>query len=657
MLCHLCETFLINVLHQDLTAWRRVEKGWFTFKHGDYATVKAAAEAGCELCALFNRVRAQNISNYEELNEKWHVQAASIDVKHEYDLISTGRKTPDLEPRSRWTFQLLTVTPEMSWIPFEIFKPKNVDSSCGENAATSFDWPLAVSARSDAAEAVALARNWVDRCLGGHPSCVRPERASLPTRVIEVGFPNGVPTPRLRVTHGRLGRYVTLSHCWGTGNRLTLTKRNLHAFQQAIAFEDLPRTFQDAIRLTISLGDDVADWRHESGAMCAVFVNALFSVSALAATDSHSGMLHARILPQTSVQVGDVQVGIRSRLDGLREAMRRSRLGSRAWCFQEYLLPRAILHVGANQMYWDCRTCTVSESDHKATDRQMLHHFMDFPRKAAILTRSNDWLGLVTEYSRRQVTRPSDRLPAIAGLADKAKNEVGSTYIQGLWANDLHAGLLWRRQGVVHGNLVPSRDTYAPRRSARTNDRPQVPIASSWSWASINDAVEYLVYSDFTVRSMRDSDASFHVFGLNPRLQPAESLALKGFLKRGSCKPLAGHSREPDAAMFRSSGSSLDDNGLICYLDYVDDPISRSCYCFQVAAWHRPIATKASKRTIEELTRVFYLVLERIPDAASDIGLSRNSFGSFKRIGMGYDHSSKVDQLFLNAERQQLLLF
>ncbi|KAK3714348.1 hypothetical protein LTR37_007934 [Vermiconidia calcicola] len=664
MLCHLCETFLNIVLHQDLTPWGRVENVWFTFKHGDNSTVKAAAETGCELCALFNQLRAKGIPDYENLDEKWHVHPASIDVKHEYDSTNTGSELSGPEPRSRWTFQLLTVAPEMSWIPFEIFKPKVAASFFGEDAATRFDWPFAVSASPDTAEAIELARNWVACCLGSHPSCVRPERASLPTRVIEVGYSDGVPAPRLRVTHGHLGRYVTLSHCWGTGDRLTLIKRNLHAFQLAIPFEDLPKTFQDAMRLTMSLGvrylwidalciiqDDVADWQQESGAMCAVFANALFSISALAATDSHSGMLHARVLPQTTVQVGDVKVGIRSRLDNLQEAMRKSRLGSRAWCFQENLLPRAILHVGANEMYWDCRTCTVSESEHttRDTSRQTMHPHGDAPRKATFITRSEDWLGLVKEYSERQVTRPSDRLPAIAGLADKARNEVGSTYIQGLWADDLHAGLLWRRQ--------KAREKYAPWTSARTSDLPQVPIASSWSWASINDAVMFPVHSDFTVRAIRDSDASFQVFGEHSSHQSAKSLALKGFLKRGSCRPLAGAPYEPEAAMFRSSGSLLSDDGLICYLDYVSDPFSRGCYCFQVAEWNRPIATEASKRTIEESTRGFYLVLERIQDASSDIGFRWNSSGSFKRTGMGYDLPSKVHQLFLNAERQQLLLF
>lgn len=55
-------------------------------------------------------------------------------------------------------------------------------------------------------------------------------------------------------TRGQRGRYAALSHSWGRSPLLKATKFNLDDLKDGIAISFLPKTFQDAIRITKALG-------------------------------------------------------------------------------------------------------------------------------------------------------------------------------------------------------------------------------------------------------------------------------------------------------------------------------------------------------------------------------------------------------------------
>lgn len=57
-------------------------------------------------------------------------------------------------------------------------------------------------------------------------------------------------------TNGLRGKYPTLSHCWGNPGLMStrLTASNLEEYKRGIPFDYLPRTFQDAVTATRSLG-------------------------------------------------------------------------------------------------------------------------------------------------------------------------------------------------------------------------------------------------------------------------------------------------------------------------------------------------------------------------------------------------------------------
>lgn len=666
MLCHICETFLTNFLLQDFTTWRRikdVEEKWFTYKHGNHETVTAAAIAGCELCALFNQVRDELIPNYAGLGVKWHTQPASIDVKLDKDHDSRAGG-------SKWSFQLLTVGPEMSWIPFEIFRPAQSYRDHNSIDPDMQVWPREVSECAASAESIALANSWIRDCLSSHSICTRPELTPLPTRVIDLGSSDNPGNPKLYVTQGRRGRYVTLSHCWGIGYRVTLTKNNIHKFEEGIVLNKLPKTFQDAIQIARLLGvrylwidalciiqDDKNDWRRESASMCSVFENAVFSLSGISATDSHSGMLLDRRPHQTKTEINGTRVGVRMKLDTLSEAMMASRLETRAWCYQEGLLPKAILHIAPSQMYWQCNTHIVSETFPSDQSTAQVGNGLDMQIIGAI-SFSQDWLRLVSAYSARQVTRASDRLPAIAGLADKAKQELQqSIYLQGLWSHDLHAGLLWKRQLVAHGKLIPSRDKYFARSTASSGERPRRPIAPSFSWAATNDAVEYATDENRLKRSITKFDAKFIIPMPTEEKEDHHSkvLQVEALVKRGICRMKYQSSSKPDETSFKPSGSLLADDGLRCYLDYVDDPVSKTCYCIRVANWKQP-SNLPKKKEYDDFEQAFYLLFERVQHKLLDSTSETDCFGAFRRIGMGFDIPRKADKIFANAERRFLQL-
>ncbi|KAH0565684.1 hypothetical protein GP486_000924 [Trichoglossum hirsutum] len=96
------------------------------------------------------------------------------------------------------------------------------------------------------------------------------------------------------------------------------------------------------------------------------------------------------------------------------------------------------------------------------------------------------WYLLITEYTLRSLTRPSDRLPAVSGLARIFQDLFGtrSKYVAGIWSGDALNGLTWRRAAPI------IEDTGKGRIS---DSRLLDPCSSapSFSWASIDYAVRF----------------------------------------------------------------------------------------------------------------------------------------------------------------------
>ena len=90
------------------------------------------------------------------------------------------------------------------------------------------------------------------------------------------------------------------------------------------------------------------------------------------------------------------------------------------------------------------------------------------------------WHSVVTAYTRCKLSYGSDKLVAVAGLAEMIGKVMRSEYFAGLWRTDLEHQLLWK---VID------------RLPAAADDGTRGP---SWSWASVDGAVEWDPWLPFT---------------------------------------------------------------------------------------------------------------------------------------------------------------
>jgi hypothetical protein len=115
-------------------------------------------------------------------------------------------------------------------------------------------------------------RAWFDDCNSGHEKCSALQKdVVLPTRVLDLGAmpETNVLNDRMHewqdlflqsecklveTTTGQLGKYATLSYCWGTGLPFMTTKETLSTRKTGIGFQSLPKTLQDAAMVARYLG-------------------------------------------------------------------------------------------------------------------------------------------------------------------------------------------------------------------------------------------------------------------------------------------------------------------------------------------------------------------------------------------------------------------
>ena len=109
------------------------------------------------------------------------------------------------------------------------------------------------------------------------------------------------------------------------------------------------------------------------------------------------------------------------------------------------------------------------------------------------------WYKCISEYTTRFLSRPSDKLAAVADLAEKyAQPEMGQ-YLAGLWEYHFFRGLAWVRVRSSKQNDSAGWSYFAEKAkraiATRALKPPSQYRAPSWSWASVNGPVE--LHRDF----------------------------------------------------------------------------------------------------------------------------------------------------------------
>ena len=173
-------------------------------------------------------------------------------------------------------------------------------------------------------------------------------------------------------------------------------------------------------------------------------------------------------------------------------------LYQRAWVIQERILSSRVLHCGKLQFTWRCRELDASEMypiscpdtpwrnyeqlmSQRFTHLTATHEVNEHPslvymgNVVYVTDRDVYWRLLVQAYTKCDLTKPSDKLVAIAGLAEALIPQ--NKYFYGIIQVNLPRALLWRTS--------PARLNSPPCR------RAQIWRAPSWSWASIDGGIDY----------------------------------------------------------------------------------------------------------------------------------------------------------------------
>lgn len=300
-----------------------------------------------------------------------------------------------------------------------------------------------------------------------HEGCREATTARLPTRVIDVGL-GGTP-PRLVDGRGATAVYIALSHCWGGEPGLKTTRDTLASRLTGLDMALAPNTFQDAIHVARKLlmqyiwidalciiQDDTEDWEREAAMMSEVYSNAYFVLSAIVAVGDSEGFLlplRGRWAPRRLESVedsGTADTIVQARkLDLSTQAVDRLRpTHSRAWCFQELLLARRVVSYENACLVFSCSDgCTDDEGWNRARESEYLRMLLSDKIRGGNWLNEQEWMQVVSEYTSRNLTHSSDRLPALSGVAARVNEHRGRKYLAGLWVDHLPWALLWYSVG------------------------------------------------------------------------------------------------------------------------------------------------------------------------------------------------------------------
>ena len=341
-----------------------------------------------------------------------------------------------------------------------------------------------------------LIQSWLSKCYFEHYLDCSPQVSKLPKRVIDVGDSDGQTEPRLCVPSEEFPevkheRYVALSYCWGPLPFLTTTTSTIEKRRQCIPMIQLPATVRDAVRITRRLGirylwvdalcivqgsdqEGTHDWQIESALMKEIYGGAFLTICATSAAKAQDGILVRRVQPTVSnvripyvLTSGHTMVG-GSVFIGEPRMLERTQAGSepldaRGWALQEKLLSHRILTYKSTEVTWQCQCAEWRESGEPGRS----------PNKLL------EWYPTVEEYTKRDLTMETDRLLALAGIAQHYAHTSRKHYVMGMWRESLVRDVLWIHQGKVENDTWQ----YA---------RPLNYHASSWSWASVKGGIRFL---------------------------------------------------------------------------------------------------------------------------------------------------------------------
>jgi Heterokaryon incompatibility protein (HET) len=392
-----------------------------------------------------------------------------------------------------------------------------------------------ISTSFGAKECLELAKKWMTDCVNLHRDCTRKSPSRSPRRIVDIGSDN----TKMRLLEDEVvyGPYAALSHCWGTTHPLDTTLYTLNCRKQKLEWTSMPATFRDAITVTRELGlrylwidslciiqDDDRDWELESAKMGSIYEGAHIVIAASMSTGpDHSFLAPRRIMFTDFLELNYQRKDGSVCLVKARPVVELNKsidpLDRRAWTFQEQRRAVRLLRYSATELQWDCRTKSTCECESvhlKGFDLDIIYGRYCVPEvDSSSEMLFHNWQTMLQPYTRRRLTRKSDILPAISGIAAHVHEKTSSCYLAGLWKDNLPSDLLWKVSATLRDGIRTFSGDIFGFSLLRTMPTYRAP---TFSWASIDSEVEKS-RGNFNTDSQIDAvilDAQCTLKGTNP---------------------------------------------------------------------------------------------------------------------------------------------
>lgn len=355
----------------------------------------------------------------------------------------------------------------------------------------------------------------IEDCRSKHKACRESQNPRwLPTRLVDIGeYDSGYVrvVDSSTLSKGRDRLYLALSHCWGRQPFLVMNKRNKKGFERGIFSSYLAPNFQDAMFITRQLGfryiwiDSLCiiqgsrkDWAREAPSMNKVYRNAFLTIGAMASSDARGGLFRARdpgfvgaCPAMLRMEDGDEVECLLVKSDFWESNVREAPLNQRAWVLQERILAPRSVYFCESQLFWECREQQACELFPVGIPKDFMTDVNESELIDAVSVKGFEaavkecrrtstgvanegggpsssrarydyayqvWNDVLQLYTRCSLTKPSDKLIAISGVAKDFAIAIGDEYLAGLWRRNLINGLLWTTGSQIdHGfDKVPS---------------------------------------------------------------------------------------------------------------------------------------------------------------------------------------------------------
>ncbi|KAH6889763.1 heterokaryon incompatibility protein-domain-containing protein [Thelonectria olida] len=383
---------------------------------------------------------------------------------------------------------------------------------------------------------------WLDDDKGFQKHLPKHLPKELPTRLLHIA--SGSPDPIVRLINSKDTNldpnttYIALSHSWGKSMPLRLVQNKLADFQKGIPFADLPKTFQDAAKLTLDLGqaylwidslciiqDSASDWLYEAQRMATVYAFSHLTIAASASVSTETGLSPVPrprtviVRPTWTGMINDM--GMRPpqtfRIDDgfftrFFHSITTAPLNRRGWTYQEYTLSPRVLHCTEGEWWWSSFT---SPHIHRESSTEAVSFFTGpislswpdsrslydvKPRTYPPTSPVTIWSTFASQYNQRALTMRRDKMVAFGAVAEifgRLNNlpiHKPNEYVAGCWRTYLPQGLQW---------MVAER---TERYVITPGEQDEKYVIPSWSWASVNGLVRW-VRGGTDDDSDRDSDS------------------------------------------------------------------------------------------------------------------------------------------------------